>query len=153
MGRSLEGLDLHRPYVDELTWPSPDGGTMRRAFRGVSDRWGPTKANDHFLAWFDKDLNLIPRLVESWEVNDDASEWTFHLRKGMKYSNGESFDSDSFKWSWEYRFTNETLSPSPTGGLSTGSPRVLAEMTFPDQYSFKIKYRFQVFVQKRQILR
>ena len=23
-------LDLHRPYVDELTWPAPDGGTMRR---------------------------------------------------------------------------------------------------------------------------
>ncbi|MFQ5568885.1 MAG: isoleucine--tRNA ligase [Rhodothermales bacterium] len=25
-----EDLDLHRPFVDELTWPSPDGGTMRR---------------------------------------------------------------------------------------------------------------------------
>ncbi len=23
-------LDLHRPYVDEVTWPAPDGGTMRR---------------------------------------------------------------------------------------------------------------------------
>ncbi len=23
-------LDLHRPYIDELTWPAPDGGTMRR---------------------------------------------------------------------------------------------------------------------------
>jgi isoleucyl-tRNA synthetase len=25
-----EDLDLHRPFVDELTWPAPDGGTMRR---------------------------------------------------------------------------------------------------------------------------
>ena len=25
-----EELDLHRPYIDELTWPAPDGGTMRR---------------------------------------------------------------------------------------------------------------------------
>jgi isoleucyl-tRNA synthetase len=24
------GFDPHRPYVDELTWPAPDGGTMRR---------------------------------------------------------------------------------------------------------------------------
>jgi isoleucyl-tRNA synthetase len=23
-------LDLHRPYIDELTWPAPGGGTMRR---------------------------------------------------------------------------------------------------------------------------
>ena len=29
-GRELKGLDLHRPYVDEITWPAPDGGTMRR---------------------------------------------------------------------------------------------------------------------------
>ncbi|MFA5669837.1 MAG: isoleucine--tRNA ligase [Balneolaceae bacterium] len=26
----LEELDLHRPYIDEITWPAPDGGTMRR---------------------------------------------------------------------------------------------------------------------------
>ena len=25
-----EDIDLHRPFVDELTWPAPDGGTMRR---------------------------------------------------------------------------------------------------------------------------
>lgn len=31
VGRDLTGLDLHRPYVDEITWPSADGkGTMRR---------------------------------------------------------------------------------------------------------------------------
>ena len=29
-GRKLKGLDLHRPHVDEITWPAPDGGTMRR---------------------------------------------------------------------------------------------------------------------------
>ncbi len=29
-GYSLEDLDLHRPYVDEITWEAPDGGTMRR---------------------------------------------------------------------------------------------------------------------------
>ncbi len=27
---SDEDVDLHRPFVDELTWPAPDGGTMRR---------------------------------------------------------------------------------------------------------------------------
>ena len=25
-----ENLDLHRPYIDDITWPSPDGGTMKR---------------------------------------------------------------------------------------------------------------------------
>ena len=31
-------LDLHRPFVDELTWPAPDGGTMRRV-PDVLDVW------------------------------------------------------------------------------------------------------------------
>ncbi len=37
-GRNLSELDLHRPYVDEITWPAPDGGTMRRT-REVADCW------------------------------------------------------------------------------------------------------------------
>jgi isoleucyl-tRNA synthetase len=31
-------LDLHRPFVDTLTWPAPDGGTMRRV-QDVLDVW------------------------------------------------------------------------------------------------------------------
>lgn len=38
VGRKLEDIDLHRPYVDRLTWPAPDGGTMRRVSE-VIDVW------------------------------------------------------------------------------------------------------------------
>ncbi len=38
VGYSLADLDLHRPYVDRLTWPAPDGGTMRRVTE-VADCW------------------------------------------------------------------------------------------------------------------
>ena len=38
VGNSLANLDLHRPYVDEVTWPAPDGGTMRR-IKEVADVW------------------------------------------------------------------------------------------------------------------
>ncbi len=37
-GRDLSGLDLHRPYVDDITWPAPDGGTMRRVSE-LCDVW------------------------------------------------------------------------------------------------------------------
>ncbi len=37
-GQDLNDLDLHRPYVDEITWPAPDGGTMRRVSE-VCDVW------------------------------------------------------------------------------------------------------------------
>ncbi len=37
-GRDLDGLDLHRPHVDDITWPAPDGGTMRRVSE-LCDVW------------------------------------------------------------------------------------------------------------------
>ncbi|OUC09229.1 hypothetical protein RY27_04115, partial [Litorilinea aerophila] len=89
------------------------GGTFRRGFRGVSDRWGPTKLQDRGLAWYDQELNMRPRIAESWEINEDASEWTFHLREGMKWSDGQPFTTADIQWWYDYELTNTEITPAP----------------------------------------
>ncbi|MBT8369363.1 MAG: ABC transporter substrate-binding protein [Deltaproteobacteria bacterium] len=35
-----------------------------------------------------------PYLAKSWEASDDLKTWTFHLREGIKWSNGDEFNAD-----------------------------------------------------------
>lgn len=116
------------------------GGTIRRAFRGVSDRWGPTKLGDRGLAWFDRNLVMQPRILESWEVSEDAKVWTLHLRPGMKWSDGTPFTADDFVWSYENEWTNTDINPAPPGAYTTGSPRVMMAIEKVDDYTLRYKF-------------
>jgi peptide/nickel transport system substrate-binding protein len=40
---------------------------------------------------------LRPGLATSWEANEDATEWTFHLREGVTFQDGEPFNADAVK--------------------------------------------------------
>jgi len=42
-----------------------------------------------------------PGVADKWESNDDCTEWTFELKKGTKFHNGEEVNSESFKRGWE----------------------------------------------------
>src|SRR5436309_10844963 len=46
----------------------------------------------------DKDLTIIPALAESWET-PEPTRWRFHLRKGVKFQNGDPFTADDVVFS------------------------------------------------------
>src|SRR3982751_2916200 len=48
----------------------------------------------------DKDLKIIPALAESWET-PEPTRWRFHLRKGVKFQNGDPFTADDVLFSAE----------------------------------------------------
>lgn len=116
------------------------GGTFRRAFKGISDRWGPTKCQDHGLSWYDQDLNMRPHFAESWEINDDASEWTFHLREGAKWSDGTPLTTANIQWWYDNELTNAELTPAPGDTWITGAERTLVQLEVVDDYTFKFKF-------------
>ena len=57
------------------------------------------------LYGFDKDMNLIPVLAESYTANDTATEFTFKLRTGISFHDGAPFDAAAVKANFD-RVTN-----------------------------------------------
>ncbi|MFC2036416.1 ABC transporter substrate-binding protein [Chloroflexota bacterium] len=53
------------------------------------------------LVWFNDEGEIEPALAESWEVSDDGTEYTMHLREGVTFHNGEPFNADAVVLSWE----------------------------------------------------
>jgi oligopeptide transport system substrate-binding protein len=60
------------------------------------------------------DLSIIPCLAEKWERNADATQWTFHIRKGVKFhddpcfsdGSGREVTANDFKYSFEMLCTS-----------------------------------------------
>lgn len=53
------------------------------------------------LVSFDPNLNLIPDLAESWNVNPDGTVYVFHLRTNAKFHNGRAVTAQDVVYSWE----------------------------------------------------
>ena len=53
------------------------------------------------LLKMDKDGKVVPGLAEKYEISDDQLTWTFHLRDGLKWSDGSALTADDFVYSWQ----------------------------------------------------
>src|SRR5215475_11806330 len=67
---------------------------------------GVTKLLFVGLVQVDRDHRLAPAVAESWECDSSGRTWTFHLRRDVRFSNGEQVDAASF-----VRGLNRALDP------------------------------------------
>ncbi|MFC7622813.1 ABC transporter substrate-binding protein [Microlunatus sp. GCM10028923] len=59
----------------------------------------------------DRDGNPAPYLAESWKISDDGKTYTFTLREGVTFSDGEPWDAEAFKINLEHMRDPRTKSP------------------------------------------
>ncbi|WP_020579276.1 ABC transporter substrate-binding protein [Actinopolymorpha alba] len=89
------------------------GGTWHTALLGVADAvWmDRTIGYEGLLRWNPDYTKVIPNVAESWESSKDGRQYTFHLRRVMKWSDGEPFTADDIVFYQNDVLNNRDLSP------------------------------------------
>ncbi|MGH6948102.1 MAG: ABC transporter substrate-binding protein [Kiloniellales bacterium] len=80
-GGTLRVSMMVREIVDPAVLNSVTQSNQARAFLEFLTRTGP-------------DNVTRPYLAERWEASEDLKTWTLHLRKGVRWSNGDDFNAD-----------------------------------------------------------
>ncbi|MBR0688270.1 ABC transporter substrate-binding protein [Bradyrhizobium manausense] len=98
------------------------GGALRRGLRGSADHNGILRmvGNQGLVRWNLAFTEVLPNVADKWEVNADSTEFTFHLRKGMKWSDGHPFTADDIVFAIEDCAKNTELYKSPPTPIVIG---------------------------------
>ncbi len=91
------------------------GGELRVGFQGTSPEWGAflwVAAWDHLVSWAPDFASIEYNLAEKIDVNDTATEYTVHLRKGIKWSDGEPYTADDIMFYIEDVISDPDLNPN-----------------------------------------
>jgi peptide/nickel transport system substrate-binding protein len=125
--------------------PSRPTGTLRVALADEPTTLDPSLAfsvadtvilhnvYNGLVAFNDDYSELVPGLATDWEVSDDAREWTFKLREGVTFHDGEPLDSAAVKASFDF-YIRETSG----SGFTVGE---YSEIVASDPLTVTVRYK------------
>ncbi len=107
---SLPALEERIPTADDVYVEQVDaggnpleigtyGGVIN--LLGAGGSWGLSRPVLESIIHYNSDGTYYPNVIKSFEHNDDYTVWTFKLREGMKWSDGEDFNADDITF-WYY---------------------------------------------------
>src|SRR4030088_1929220 len=93
-GTPKQGGTLVIGNTEEPDYLNPVLYTLATSYDVVS-------AIDDPMASIDNTGKLVPRLATSWDVASDALTYTFHLRQGVTWQDGQPFTADDVKFTYD----------------------------------------------------
>jgi peptide/nickel transport system substrate-binding protein len=122
------------------TFAAQSGGVLRASFTtdpvGLDPALSGTYATNLVtelvyagLVQYDKDMKIVPDMAESVEISDDHLTYTFKLRQGILFHNGQEMTSDDVK------FTIERVRNPETGAFSQFRVDTVESIDTPDKYT------------------
>ncbi len=127
-----------RPLVVQTDPQAAYGGELRMLIGTPKDLKLASVYGYARLVRFDRNYEIVPDIAEGFEVKEGRI-FTFHLRKGHRWSDGAPFTSADFAYWWEHVATNPDLSPG-------GPPPILKvdgelpTVEFPDARTVRFRW-------------
>ncbi len=120
------------------------GGTLRSVVLGGGDQYHLTRsmANETLVRWTPDWSKIIPSIAEKVDSSNDAREYTFHLRRGMRWSDGAPFNADDIMFWYADVFNSQELTPSKNPiFVIGGKPVVVTKLNdYAVKFSFAAPY-------------
>lgn len=113
---------------------------------GDARRLNPLLANDtasatindqvfNGLVKYDKDIRLVGDLAERWEISSDGKTFTFHLRKGVTWHDGEPFTADDCLFTFQRLMDPAVATPYSSNYMDVARAEAV------DRHTFRVTYK------------
>ncbi len=121
--------------MDEIGRP---GGEIRMLMASPKDTRVLVAYSYARLVCYDRDYGIVPDILERCEV-EDGRIFTLRMREGHKWSDGEPFTAEAFRYYWEDVANNSDLSPlgPPKTLLVDGAP---PKVEFVDDFTIRYSW-------------
>jgi peptide/nickel transport system substrate-binding protein len=126
------------------------GGTLRTTILANGDQYNLTRtiANETLVRWDPAWKKIVPSLAESVQVSNDATTFTFKLRKGLRWSDGQPFTVDDILFWYEDVFMNKMLTPSQSPVFVVAGKPVKVRKLDGATVEFKFAAPYGLFLQQ-----
>lgn len=143
---ALPALSERLPEPDDIMVLDPVeevgvyGGTLRVMHANQTMDELKVIVNDPPVRWSRDFSKYIPGLFKGWSFNEDGTEVTFQMRRGLKWSDGVPFTTEDIDFYWNDIAGNPEFGETPLPYWGFSGTEFTAELVVNDDYNFTIKF-------------
>ncbi|MEC5397934.1 ABC transporter substrate-binding protein [Uliginosibacterium sp. H1] len=143
-------LPEHPDVVTPINRVGSYGGVLRSALRGNGDGNAILRiiSPQGLVRWSPDFSKVVPNVAESWTLSPDAKEYVFKLRRGMKWSDGSTFNADDILFATNDLIANRQFFSTPPGRYAADGKMMAVDKLDDYTVRFRFSAPYRTFIEE-----